>query len=146
MLGWSVHGCGVMSLGLRRDDDGRLETTRWVTLLYLPLVPFSRWRVWYVGPTPPGEYHVDETFWFRPVERLPLDPAGVIWTALCGWCLWAVAVSPAVAGVLAVLPPVNPLVFWVLVAACVWPLLVMIWVQRRWRAIVRSGRDDWPAD
>src|SRR5262245_2383363 len=70
--GWSVYGCGLMQLGLRRDWEGRLETTRWLTLFYLPLVPLSRWRVRFIQiPLPmPKE---DETFEFEPLERLPLD-------------------------------------------------------------------------
>ncbi|HEY1378962.1 MAG TPA: hypothetical protein VGF55_19325 [Gemmataceae bacterium] len=38
MRGWSVLGCGVMQLGLRHDRGGDLETTRWVTVCYLPLL------------------------------------------------------------------------------------------------------------
>src|SRR4051794_1128812 len=94
MRGWSVYGCGIMQLGLRRDDAGGVETTRWVTLFYLPVLPFSRWRVRYVGIAMPGPKE-DESFNFEPLERLPLNAGGMLWTALCGWCLAAIAVGPA---------------------------------------------------
>ncbi len=31
-----------MQLGLRRDDEGELETTRWITLVFVPVIPLSR--------------------------------------------------------------------------------------------------------
>src|SRR5262245_47635014 len=94
MRGFSVYGCGVMQLGLCRDEEGRLETTRWVTLFYLPLLPVARWRVRYVTMALPGPKE-DETFVFAPVERLPLEAASVVWTAWCGWSLVALAIAPA---------------------------------------------------
>jgi len=138
MRGFSVYGCGLMQLGLRRDADG-LEITRWMTVLYLPLVPLSRWRVRPAGVVFPPEYHVDESFRFHPVARLPLDVLGVLQTAAAGWLLVAVAVGPAIGSALTFQAPVNHLEFAVLMATCAWPLAVYLWVQRRARAVVRGG-------
>src|SRR5262245_29046538 len=96
MRGRSVFGCGVMQLGLRRDREGGLETTRWVTLCYLPLLPLSRWRVRYAGLALPQPLE-DESFVFERLCRLPLGAVGVLRTACCGWCLVALAVGPALA-------------------------------------------------
>jgi hypothetical protein len=67
MRGWSVFGCGVMQLGLRRDRKGGLETTRWATLCYLPLLPLSRWRVRSAGLALPQPLE-DESFVFGPKD------------------------------------------------------------------------------
>jgi hypothetical protein len=137
MRGFSIYGCGLMQLGLRRDPDG-LEMTRWLTVLYLPLIPLSRWRVRPAGVVFPPEHHVDESFRFYPVERLPLGVLGVLQTAVAGWLLVAVAVAPAIVCALTVEAPVNPVEFAIVMATCAWPLAVFIWVQRRAKAIVRA--------
>lgn len=137
MRGFSIYGCGLMQLGLRRDADG-LEMTRWVTVLYLPLIPLSRWRVRPGGIVFPPEHHVDESFRFHPVERLPLDILRVLQTATAGWLLVAVAISPMIACALTFQAPVNRMEFAIVMATCAWPLVVYIWVLRRAREIVRS--------
>jgi hypothetical protein len=136
MRGWSVFGCGVMQLGLRRDREGRLETTRWVTLCYLPLVPLSRWRVRSIGIALPEPFE-DESFIFEALERLPLDAAGVLWTAWCGWCLVALAIGPALACVFGIQGPASIIEMTLVFASCGWPLLVLIAVLRQRRAIVQ---------
>ena len=136
MRGWSFYGCGVMQLGLRRDDDGALETTRWITLFFAPVVPLSRWRVRYIGIAPLVGPDNDESFAFEPLDRLPLDLIGVVRTALSGWCLFAIAVGPTVACALGIRPPATTLQLALAIGSAVWPLLVTIWVQRRWRAFL----------
>jgi hypothetical protein len=126
-----------MQLGLRRDADG-LETTRWLTLLYLPLIPLSRWRVRPAGVVFPVEYHVDESFRFHPVERLPLDIAGTLLTVTARWLLVAIAVGPAVGCAFALQAPVSVFEFAVAMASCAWPLAVFWLVQRRAKTIVRA--------
>jgi hypothetical protein len=86
----------------------------------------------------PPEYHVDESFRFHPIQRLPLDIAGTLQTAAAGWLMVAVAVGPAVGCALTFEAPVNRLEFTILMATCAWPLAVFLWVQRRARAIVRG--------
>jgi hypothetical protein len=137
MRGFSVYGCGLMQLGLRRAGDG-LEVTRWLTVLYLPLVPLSRWRVLPGGEVFPLEYHVDESLRFHPLERLPLDGMGVLRTVVAGWLTVAVAVGPAVGCTLTFPAPVSRLEFAILLATCAWPLAVYLWVQRRAKAVVRE--------
>jgi hypothetical protein len=137
MRGFSISGCGLMQLGVRRDADG-LEMTRWLTLLYLPLIPLSRWRVRPAGIVFPPEHHVDESFRFHPVGRLPLDLLGVLQTAAAGWLLVAVAIGPAIGCALTFQAPVNHLEFAIVMATCAWPLAVYIWVQRRARGVVRG--------
>jgi hypothetical protein len=126
-----------MQLGLRRDREGGLETTRWVTLCYLPLLPLSRWRVRSAGmalPTAPLE---DVSFVLEPLERLPLRAAGVLRTACCGWCLVALAVGPALACAFGIRGAANNFEIALAFASCCWPLLVLLAVQRRRRAFVR---------
>jgi hypothetical protein len=137
MRGWSVFGCGVMQLGLRRGPEGGLETTRWVTLCYLPLLPLSRWRVRYVGTALPTAPLEDVSFVFEPLGRLPLRAGGVLWTACCGWCLVALAVGPALGCVFGIQGPASNAQMALVYASCCWPLLVLIAVQRRQRAVVQ---------
>ncbi len=137
MRGWSVFGCGVMQLGLRRDHEGGLETTRWGTLCYLPLLPLSRWRARPAGVTLPTAPLEDESFVLEPLERLPLRAAGVLRTAWCGWCLVALAVAPALGCVFGTRGPASGFQMALVFASCCWPLVVLIAVQRRWRAVVR---------
>jgi hypothetical protein len=137
MRGWSSYGCGIMLLGVRRSDDG-LETTRWLTLFFLPLVPLSRWRVRYVG-VPIGSGQDDPTFEFEPLERLPLDLEGTSRTFLSGWTLGAIALTPAAACVFGIQGAANNWQMALVFASCVWPLVVLLWVMRRWTKLVRSG-------
>ena len=141
LRGYSLYGCGVMLLGLRRDETGVLQTTRWLTFLYMPVLPFSRWRVEYVGREG-GEYQDDETLVFWGLERLSLDLEGVSRTLLAGWFLGAVAVGPAVAAAVLVKPPVPAWLFAGVITTAVWPLAVILWVQRRWRKVAREGARD----
>jgi hypothetical protein len=141
--GWSFYGCGVMQLGLRRDDDDLLETTRWVTIFFVPVIPLSRWRVRYVGIARQVGPDNDESFVFDPIDRLPLDPYGVIQTALCGWCLFAIAVGPAVGCVFGI-RRATTIQMALALGACCWPLLVTIWVQRRWRVFLERPPGSWP--
>src|SRR5262245_32274467 len=143
MRGFSVYGCGIMQLGLRRDDDGRLEMTRWVTLFYLPLLPLARWRVRYIM-TPLLSYKEDETFNFAPLERLPLEAAGALWTAWCGWSLVALAIAPALLCVFGIQGAANTFEMVLVFASCGWPLVLLILVQRRWRALVNPPLDEEP--
>jgi hypothetical protein len=136
MRGWSVFGCGVMQLGLRRGREGGLETTRWLTLCYLPLLPLSRWRVRYAGTALPGALE-DPAFVFEPLGRLPLDAAGVLRTAGCGWCLVALAVGPALGCAFGIQGPASNFQMALVFASCCWPLLVLIAVHGRQRAVVR---------
>jgi hypothetical protein len=132
-----------MQLGLRRDDDGLLETTRWITLFFVPVIPLSRWRVRYVGLARQVGPDNDESFVFDPIERLTLDPYGVMRTALCGWCLFAIAVGPAVGCVFGIRRATTTQMAFVF-GACCWPLLVILWVQRRWRAFLERPPGSWP--
>jgi hypothetical protein len=136
MRGWSVFGCGVMQLGLRRHHEGGLETTRWVTLCYLPLLPLSRWRVRYAGMALAGPLE-DLSFAFEPLERLPLAAGGALATACSGWCLGAPALGPALACAFGIQGPANNFQMALVFASCGWPLLVLLAVQRRWRALVQ---------
>jgi hypothetical protein len=136
MRGCSVFGCGVMQLGLRRDHAGGLETTRWATLCYLPLLPLSRWRVRYAGLALPQPLE-DESFVFEPLGRLPLGAGGVLRTACYGWCLVALAVGPALACAFGIRGAANNFEMALVFASCCWPLLVLLAVQRRRRAFLR---------
>jgi hypothetical protein len=130
-----------MLLGLRRDEVGRLETTRWLTLFYIPVLPLGRWRVEYLGTTG-GEQQDDETLLFARVERLPLDLEGMSRTVLAGWALGVIAIGPAIAGVLLIQGAANNWQMAGVFASCIWPLVVLLWVQRRQRRFVRRRSDE----
>lgn len=139
MQGWSARGCGVMCLGLKRDFDGRLETTRWVTLLFMPVMPLSRWRVRCLGEAHPYGPEFDPSLLFDPVERLPIDVFGACWTALCGWSLGIVALAPACVCIDGVQGrAATPFELVLIFASCAWPLAVLFWVWRRWKAVVQQ--------
>lgn len=133
--GYSVLGCGSMLLGLCRDEEGRLETTRWLTLFYLPVLPLWRWRVEYCGMAG-GEYQDDETPLFTPLSRLPLDLEGTSRTLLAGWLLGAVAVGPAVTAALLVNPPVPTWLMVCVLATAFWPVALRFWIMHRQRAFL----------
>src|SRR5262249_17878600 len=140
MRGWSVFGCGVMQLGLRRDRAGGLETTRWGTLCYLPLLPLSRWRGRYAGVSIRLALLEDVALVFEPLGRLTLNAGGVFWTAWCGWCLVAVALAPALGCVIGIQGPANHFQMALVLASCCWPLLVLIAVQWHQRALVQRRK------
>lgn len=143
MRGWSIFGCGVMQLGLRRDAEDRLETTRWLTLFYLPLVPLSRWRVRYLGMTFVGPKE-DPSFNFASIERLAIEPLGAATTAAWGWFLVALALGPALMCVFGIQGAANNFEMALVFASCCWPLMVLTAVFWRWRRLLqpRSWEQD----
>ena len=153
MQGYSAYGCGLMQLGLRWDDEDTLETTRWLTLFFMPIIPLSRWRVRYAGRAQQLGPDCDETFRFDRLGPLPLDPLGVLTTALCGWALGGVAVTPSIACITTIHGGANSFQLVATFAAACWPLAVVLWVRRRWGRIVKrppsldlfpGGSDDRP--
>ncbi len=74
MRGCSFYGTGLMQLGLRRDNEGELETTRWVTLVFVPVIPLSRWRVRYMGMASQLGPDNDESFVFRTGGAIATGP------------------------------------------------------------------------
>jgi hypothetical protein len=43
---WEMHGFGTMFYGsCDRTDDGSFTTTKWATVLYVPLFPLGSYRV-----------------------------------------------------------------------------------------------------
>jgi hypothetical protein len=86
----------------------------------------------------------DESFTFAPLERLPLNLPGVLWTACCGWCLFGLAIAPAMACVFGIQGAANNFEMVLVFASCCRPLLVLIMVLRRWRALVRSASPEEP--
>jgi hypothetical protein len=115
---------------------GGLETTRWVTFCDLPFLPLARWRARYAGMATPMPKE-DESFVFEPLQRLPLGAGGVFRTAGCGWCSVALAVGPVLGCLFGVQGPASPFEMALVFASWCWPLLILIAVQRRWRAIVQ---------
>jgi len=140
LRGYSVLGCGSMLLGLRRDEEGRLETTRWLTLFYVPILPLSRWQVEYSGMTG-GEYQDDETPSFFPLARLSLDLEGTARTLLGGWLLGAAAVGPAVVAASLVKPPVPAWLMIGVLATAAWPVALLLWIMHRRRAFLLRPPD-----
>jgi len=138
--GRSYYGCGIMHLAFRREANGALETTRWLTLCYLPLVPLSRWRVRFVGLVAPLPRE-DEALLFEPLERLCLSAGAALATAAGGWCLAALALGPLAACLVECAGAARLAQMAVFFPACLWPVVLVEWVQRRRRAVIRGSRE-----
>jgi hypothetical protein len=66
----SIRGAGTIHYGKHDTaDDGTYVTTRWITFVYLPLVPAGSFRV-----RPTGRYYWDWPVRFREVERIERVP------------------------------------------------------------------------
>jgi hypothetical protein len=104
MRGYSVLGCGVMTLGHFRMEDGSLSTTLWVTFLYLPVIPLARWKVLYRGECSMMTPKEDPAFLFHKIERLPLDWWQIAQTYARRILVWLIVIAPAF-GLPLLLPP-----------------------------------------
>jgi hypothetical protein len=127
-----------MHLAPRRAPDGGLETTRWLTLCYVPLVPLSRWRVRVVGRVIPRPRE-DGAFLFEPLERLPLSLGAAFTTAVGGWCLAALGLGPLAACLVECAGTARFVQMAVFFPACVWPAVLVEWVERRRRAVIQGS-------
>ena len=87
----SFNGCGTMLLDYRARPDGTFEATRWVTILWLPIVPLS---TYVIEPTSQEFSYGRQTAKFSIIEKTSLSLARVMRTYL----LVVVGMAPLVVG------------------------------------------------
>lgn len=138
MEGRSFLGTGLMTLSIRPHEDGLCEITLWVTLLFLPVFPLTRWKVEYFGEAMTEYPHQDSAFRFGKIEQLPLKPGDLLKTYLLAIIGVAIAVGPAIALTLWLPRPPNPFQIAVLIASSGLPAVV-IEGRNRWQRRVLTS-------
>lgn len=88
----SFNGFGTMLLDYRALPDGTYEAVRWVTGLWLPVVPLAAYRI---QPLEQERTYGRETSKFRVLEKASLSASRIVRT----YALAAAAVLPPVLGV-----------------------------------------------
>ena len=89
---YSFNGFGTMLLDYRALPDGNYEAVRWVTALWLPLVPLAAYRI---RPLEQERTYGRETSKFRVLEKTSLSASRIVRT----YALAAAALLPPVLGV-----------------------------------------------
>jgi len=89
---YSFNGFGTMLLDYRALPDGTYEAVRWVTLMFLPLVPLSAYRI---QPLEQEQSYGRETSKFQVLGKAPLSAARIIRT----YALAAAGLLPPILGV-----------------------------------------------
>lgn len=88
---YSFNGFGTMLMDYRALPDGTYEAVRWVTMMFLPVVPLSAYRI---IPLEQEHGYGRSTSKFRVVGKAPLSAARIVRT----YALAAAAVLPPVLG------------------------------------------------
>ncbi len=89
---YSFNGFGTMLLDYRALPDGTYEAVRWVTMLFLPFVPLSAYRI---QPIEQERSYGRETSKFRVLGKAPLSASRIVRT----YALAVAAVLPPILGV-----------------------------------------------
>jgi hypothetical protein len=90
----SYYGIGVRSFGCELEPPDGLILTRWVTLFFIPVIPFARVRCRYVDDSECPTLHGDRVFRFQLLERVPLSFASVFETYLVALVGIVIGVGP----------------------------------------------------
>ncbi len=90
---YSFNGFGTMLLDYRALADGTYEAVRWVTALFLPVVPLAAYRI---QPLEQEHGYGRATSKFRVLEKIPLSAARIVRTYL----LAVAGVLPPMLGVI----------------------------------------------
>jgi hypothetical protein len=140
MEGNSILGCGLMTLSHHRLQDGSFEATLWVTVLYLPVLPLSRWKVKYFGEAFTWCPHNDPAFCFGKLQPLPLDPFKLLQTYSFGFLTAIVAVAPSAAFVLSNRGAMNMLEIALMLLSAAWPVALIVGRFERQRRVLSAQR------
>jgi hypothetical protein len=89
---YSFNGFGTMLLDYRALPDGTYEAVRWVTAMFLPVVPLSAYRIQPIGQE---RSYGRETSKFQVLGKAPLSAARVART----YALAAAGLLPPILGV-----------------------------------------------
>jgi uncharacterized membrane protein len=74
---YSFNGIGTMLLDYRALPDGTYEAVRWVTIVFLPVIPLSAYRI---QPLEQERSYGRETSKFQVLGKAPLSAARVVRT------------------------------------------------------------------
>jgi hypothetical protein len=89
---YSFNGFGTMLLDYRALPDGNWEAVRWVTALWLPVVPLSAYRI---QPLEQERTYGRETSKFRVLDKAPLSASRIVRT----YALAVAGLLPPILGV-----------------------------------------------
>jgi hypothetical protein len=76
---YSFNGIGTMLLDYRALPDGTYEAVRWVTIVFLPIIPLSAFRI---QPIEQERSYGRETSKFKVLDRVPLSLSRIVRTYL----------------------------------------------------------------
>ena len=128
----SFYGIGVTLLDYRPSSAQTYEVTRWITFLWLPLIPISSWRI-----RPIKSESVNLGFAiggqqnFEILEDRPLQLNRVLKTYALGYLIGAMAVLPMILAITFFPKPPTTLQTTLLVASAIWPILILGFIDRR---------------
>ena len=126
-----AFGCGVRLLDYRKVDEHVYDATRWVTVLFFPLVPLKTWRIrpqtaeaLNLGAVVQSRYNFDLL-----AERVT-PPTRVVRMYLFAWILVPVAMAGPLAGALTFAKThdagaPSPLKTALLLSAAIWGVIVV---------------------
>src|SRR5262245_7685682 len=138
MSWYSIYGTGATIHGIERTDDGRVEFTSWLSLLWVPVIPLASWSAIYAGERPPDGL-TDESHWFTDVRRIPHDWTRLLQTFVRCLLIAAIAVAPSAYMIARTQGrAATPLEMAVVFASCIWAVGLVIWSERRRRKQLRG--------
>lgn len=124
-----INGTGTTLLGISpMDSSGVATATRWITFLYLPVVPLARYRVHFLPNKGRG-------FSYQELERLGLNGREILTTYLFFWLVIPlVLLAPFVLAIAEVwqklsLPPSGQIPY--MIATIIW-FGVWVWKLADW--------------
>jgi hypothetical protein len=137
-MGFSIYGIGVSVLGYSAMGAGEYRVYRWLTVLWIPLVPLS---AWVVRPRPAEGSSLDvvlggDSFAYEIAHREPISAREIFRTYVLGWLLTAVAVLPLLlmGFFLEKHWPHGGAPWWhilLMVMFCVWPVFILAVLNHR---------------
>ena len=128
---FSHYGVGIKTYAIERKPDGRVEFTLWFTVFWIPVWPLSSWSGVYAGPI----HHdgiKEDGHRFTDTVRIHRDALCYIQTVTLSLLLLALAIGPIgwlifrTSGRSA-----TPMEMILVYAACVWPVALVILIERR---------------
>ena len=93
---WSVNGTGIRFYGYAQLSPHTYEVTRWLTLLYVPLLPFSTWEIQPLHEEEGGIAPVYNTkYSFQIIAKRPVSLKHIFLAYLTAFIALAPAISIA---------------------------------------------------
>ncbi len=134
------YGIGTQAFAIERTPDGRVEFTLWATAFFLPLWPLSSWSAIYSGEVgPDGIKEYRHSFYDEaPIER---DSLCYLRTWTASLVVVAIAMAPIAYLILRTTGRgATDIEAVLMLVSCVWPVVVVILVERRRRKVLAGAR------